>query len=177
MAVAFASQRPSASDLQIEPGVGSLSTAWGATGTSGLKGFRVRWRPLTTPSTPWGAPVDLPAKDHSYTINGLDAAVYEVRVRTLIGTTKRDSSGHKKLQLTAGGYTTGAATALAPSEEGPHEEQPKEKEHPKEQPKEKEAPKEQPKEEKEQPKEQPKEELPKEKEPPQEEPPVEEPPI
>ncbi|HEX3432924.1 MAG TPA: hypothetical protein VHT25_02565 [Solirubrobacteraceae bacterium] len=174
VAVAFAAQKPAASDLQIEPGVGSLSTAWSATSTSGLKGFRVRWRPLTTPSSRWGPPVDLPAKARSYTIDGLDAAVYEVRVRTLIGTTRRVSAGHKKLQVTAGGYTTGAATALAPSEEAPKEEQPKEKERPKE--------KEQPKEEKELPKEEkelPKEEKesPKEKEPPHEELPAEEPPV
>ncbi len=180
VAVAFAGQRPAASDLQIEPGVGSLSTAWSATSTSGLKGFRVRWRLMTRPSSRWGKAVDLPAKSRGYTINGLDAAVYEVIVRSIVGTTRRNGADQKKPQLTLGGYTTGAATALAPAEEGPkeetpHEEPPKEKEHSKEPPTEKEPPKElePPKEEKEQPK----EEGPKEKEPPHEEPPAEEPPV
>ena len=180
--VASAAQRPAASDLQLEPGVGSLTSSWGATSTAGLKGFRVRWRPLGTPGGAWGKSVDVPAKTRSYAIAGLQPAAYEVLVRSIVGTTHRAASGHKKTSLVLGGFTTGAATALAigaelpgelpvPPKELPKEteppaekgkEQPKEapKEQPKEEPKEqpKEAPKEQPKEE---PKEQPKEEHPK----------------
>jgi flagellar motor protein MotB len=177
---ASAAQRPAANELQLEPAVGSLTGSWGVSSTTGLKGFRVRWRPLTTPSSGWGKPVDLPAKARSYAITGLQPATYEVRVRSIVGATSRAGSGHKKTVLVLGGFTTGAATALAigaelpgelpgpPKEEKRHEEAPKEKapptekgkEQPKEAPKEqpKEAPKEQPKEEpKEQPKEEPKE--------------------
>ena len=197
--VASAGQRPAASDLQFEPGVGSLTTAWDASSTSGLAGFRIRWRPLTTPSSPWGKSVELPAKTRSYTITGLDAAVYEVRVRAIVVASRRNGARHRKPARSLGGATSGAATALAPGGElpqgPPHEEvlagkeptrekarelpkaneQPKEKAQPKaKEPAKEETPPEESGEEDEQEK---LEEEPPKKEPPHEEPPVEEPPV
>ena len=188
--VASAGQRPGAGDLQLEPGVGSLAASWDATSTSGLTGFRIRWRPLTTPSSPWGKPVELPATAHSYTITGLDVAVYEVRVRAIVAASRRNGARHKKPIRSLGGVVSGAATALAPAVElpqgPPHEEAPAGNERPrekaKEQPKEKEQAKtkvpgkgETPREESGEEDEQEKLEPPKE-EPPREEPPVKEPP-
>ena len=150
---ASAGQRATPTHLQIEPGVASLSTSWSVTSASNLAGFRVRWRPLRTPSSPWSKIVELGAKARSYAITGLSAAVYQVRVRSLLATTRRSASGHKRIVKRPGGVTTGTATALAGGGGLPEEEAPKE--HPKEKPKE--------------------EEPPKETEPPEEEPPEEEP--
>ncbi len=199
--VASAGQRPAAGDLQIDPSVASLGASWDAASISGLAGFRVRWRPLTTPSSPWGKPIELPATARSYTIRGLDAAVYEVRVRAIGAATRSNGARHRKPTRSLGGVVSGAATALAPAEElpqgPPHEEAPaakegsreKAREQPKEieQPKTKEGlPKEEPpreesgeEDEQEKLEEPPKKEPPHEeppKEPPHEEPPHEEPP-
>lgn len=171
--VASAGQRATPTDLQIDPGVGSLSTSWNVTNTSGLAGFRVRWRPLTTPSSPWVKTVELSSKARSYAITGLSAAVYQVRVRSIVTTTRRSASGHRKSVKSLGGVATGAATAFSAGGELPKEETPNEGEPPKEKAKEppNEEPKEQPKE-----KERPKEKGPPAEEPPAEEPPAEEPP-
>jgi hypothetical protein len=68
--------------------------------------------------------------------NGIGAAVYEIRVRSIVATTRRNA-GHRTLVRVLGGFTSGAATTLAPGaeplREGPaHEEAPKEAERPKE---------------------------------------------
>ena len=85
-ATASAGQRPAADELQLEPAVGSLTSSWGVTSTVGLKGFRVRWRALTTPTGGWGKSVDLSSRARSYTIAGLQPATYEVLVRSIVGT-------------------------------------------------------------------------------------------
>lgn len=75
-----ASGSPEPTELRLTPGVESLSASWGVSSTSGLTGFRVRWR---TPTAVWSTPVELPASARSYKILSLSAQPYEVRVRAV----------------------------------------------------------------------------------------------
>jgi hypothetical protein len=195
VAAASTGERAAPTELQIEPGVGSLSSSWDVSGTSGLAGFRVRWRPMTTPSSAWGKPVDLGARARSYAITGLSVAAYEVNVRAIVVMTRRSNRGRRRLVRGLGGSAAGAATALAlgagpPSgpppqaskeaglpqggEQGP----PKAKEPPKpeEQPKAQEEEGEEDEQEKLEPPPEKPHEAPPPKEPPTKEPPVKEPP-
>jgi alpha-tubulin suppressor-like RCC1 family protein len=67
-----------ASPLELVPGVGSLTVSWKA--SAGTEHWYVSWRPVTRPIGQWGAPVGLPPSARSYTISGLSAVPYEVRV-------------------------------------------------------------------------------------------------
>ncbi len=173
VAVASAAQRsPSRAapnDLLLSPGLNSLTASWGVTNTSSLAGFRVRWRALTTPKRPWGKPVDVGPSARSYSIGGLSAGAYEVRVRSLIAAVRRNASGVRRSSKRLGALISGTSIALAlpgeevsPPQESPKQEAPKEKT--KELPKEELPKQEQPKQ-KEQPKEEPKEEAPKQETP------------
>jgi hypothetical protein len=168
VAVASAAQRsPSRAapnNLLLSPGLNSLTATWGVTNTSSLAGFRVRWRATTTPRKPWGKPVDVGPSARSYSIGGLTAGAYEVRVRSLIAAVRRNASGVRKSSKRLGAMISGSSIALAlpgeevnPPQESPQQEGPKEKA--------KEQPKEQPKEEQPKQKEQPKEEAPKQEAP------------
>ncbi len=69
------------SALKITAATNALKLAWAVNTTTGLEGFRVRWRGLGEPGLPWSAPVELPAGARRYTITGLSVQPYEVRVR------------------------------------------------------------------------------------------------
>ena len=92
---AAAAQLAAPTDLQITPGVGTLGTSWGVTSTSGLAGFRVRWRSLSASNHSWSKSVELGAVARSYAITGLSLGIYEIRVRTMIGKTRRTGAGHQ----------------------------------------------------------------------------------
>src|SRR5207302_9394717 len=70
--------------LKVAAAIGSLTASWGVSTTEGLEGFRVRWRSLAEPGLPWSAPVELPAGARRYTITGLSAQPYEVKVRAIL---------------------------------------------------------------------------------------------
>jgi hypothetical protein len=76
-------RQPATARLHITPGVESLSASWRVTTTTGLTGFRVRWRPESEPELPWSAPVELGPGRRSYKVTGLSVERYEVRVRAL----------------------------------------------------------------------------------------------
>jgi hypothetical protein len=69
--------------LRAIPAEESLLLRWGATSTVRFEGFRVRFRPLT-PTGTWSKPIDLPATRRGYSIRGLSAQPYEIRVRTIL---------------------------------------------------------------------------------------------
>ena len=98
------SASPSPTGLKIAAGAGSLALSWGVSTTEGLEGFSVRWRPL---GQVWSAPVQLPASARSYTISGLSAQSYEVKLRAIL------SGGVN------GAFVTGVGTPLAEEEPPP----------------------------------------------------------
>jgi Hypothetical glycosyl hydrolase family 15 len=98
---------PSPTGLKVAAAISSLTLSWGVSTSEGLEGFRVRWRPV---GLAWSAPVELPAGARRYTITGLSAQPYEVKVSTIL------VGGQN------GGSVTGGGTPLA--EEEPKEEEP-----------------------------------------------------
>lgn len=108
-------QAPTPTNLQITPGVESLTPRWNVSSTEGVVGFRLRWRPLLPQAPAWSAPVELSARARRHRITGLSAEPYEVKVRTL-------TTGGK-----LGGSTIAIGTPLAkeePKEEEKAEEEP-----------------------------------------------------
>ena len=97
-------------NLQLSPGPGSISAAWGVSSTLGLRGFRVRWRRAYDGAL-WSAPVQLGARARRYVIEDLKPRAYQVRVRAL---------GFEGL----GGVIKDEAKALGAEEEPPTEEEP-----------------------------------------------------
>jgi alpha-tubulin suppressor-like RCC1 family protein len=65
--------------IEVVPGPGSLAVRWRA-GESGEK-WGVSWRPVEHPPAAWSNHVTLAPQTRSYTITGLSARPYEVRVR------------------------------------------------------------------------------------------------
>lgn len=143
ISAASGAARPAPSNLHITPGIGSLSPSWGVTSTSGLAGFKIRWRQKTTPKHAWGRAIELSASTRAYTIKGLAFGTYEIRVRALFSATRRNVSAGKTPKK-LGGSVEAAATTLSggeveppPKEEQPGEEPPEEEEQegpPEEQP-------------------------------------------
>ena len=84
--------------VRATPGVASLTVNWDVARTTGLEGFRVRWRPVAPKSRPWSASVDLPAVTRRYMITGLSSLTYQVKVRAIY-------RGHER-----GGYVTAVGT-------------------------------------------------------------------
>jgi hypothetical protein len=139
VSVASAAPRPAPNNLRIIPGVGSLSASWGVTSTSGLAGFKVRWRPKAAPKRPWSQPIELSASARSYAIAGLRFATYEVRVRALFGAARRNGSGGKPSKK-LGGSTEADATPLSNGEVEPPPEEEQPVEEPEEEEQEEEGP-------------------------------------
>ncbi len=73
-------QRPTPVNLQLSPAAGSLQASWGVSSTTGLTGFRIRWKEA---SGGGGGTIDLPITARSYTISKLRHVAYAVRVRVL----------------------------------------------------------------------------------------------
>jgi hypothetical protein len=129
-AAAADAQGPTPINLRLSPGPGSISAAWGVSSTSGLRAFRVRWRPANT-NEPWwwSAYVEVGPGRRSYVIEGLTRRAYQIRVRALT------FEG-------LGGVITGESTPLLaeePPAEEPAEEPPLEEEPPGEEPPEEES--------------------------------------
>jgi hypothetical protein len=70
--------------LKIIAAVASLTLSWHMSHPSGLSGFRVSWRPVTSPPATWSAPLELPRRARSTTIGNLNPQRYEVKVGALL---------------------------------------------------------------------------------------------
>jgi hypothetical protein len=119
-ASASASAEPAVRNLRITPGHGSLVLHWNATHRADIDGFRIRWRAIAPfdrstgeasrlLAVPWSTPVELRGGARRYTVTGLTAEPYEVKVRAI------SSSGR-------GGQLKGVATPLEGTDEPPAEE-------------------------------------------------------
>jgi hypothetical protein len=83
-------------NLKVSPTVEGLNLTWGVSGTEGLGGWLVHWRPKTAPVIPWQTAM-LPAAARTYTVTSLQVESYEIQVRA----------------LSAGGIVSGAGTPEA----------------------------------------------------------------
>lgn len=101
-------QRPGPTNLQLTTSPGSIAASWGVSATTGLTGFRVRWKKVGGGDN---GRVELPAKARSYTIPHLRHVAYVVIVRALYAEK-------------GGGAASGEATPQPSLEEPPEEETP-----------------------------------------------------
>ena len=119
-ASASASAEPAIRNLRITPGQGSLALHWNVTHQADIDGLRIRWRAIAPfdrssgeasrlLALPWSTPVELRGGARRYTVTGLTAEPYEVKVRAI------SSSG-------PGGQLKGVATPLEGTDEPPAEE-------------------------------------------------------
>lgn len=123
-----AAAAPAPTSLRLVPEVESLNVHWGVVGdTKELRGFRIRWRPLSGGSQSWSSPVVRPASARFMKIGGLASEPYRVRVRALL------TGGALGAWTTAIAKPHAAPVEEPPTEEPPKEEPPKE-EPPKEEP-------------------------------------------
>jgi hypothetical protein len=111
-------QGPTPIDLQLTPNTGTIGVSWGMSSTSGVTGISVRWHRESAGGG--GGRAELPRGARSYTISGLPAGTYLVRVRTQ----RRGLLGRAATSL----VTVSAGTEEAPSEEEGAEEPPEEEE-------------------------------------------------
>lgn len=105
-------QRPTPINLQLKASTNAILATWGVSSTSGLSGFRIRWRrDMAGAAGGWSDPAELSATARSYGISGVKAGEYEVRLRAL----------YKKDRL--GGSITRDVVVQASGEEPPVEEE------------------------------------------------------
>jgi hypothetical protein len=73
--------------LTLNPGVGSLKAKWTVAGNAEeVAEWKVKWRPVTEPASPWGKVVILGAGTRSYLISALENRLYQVSVRPKLTT-------------------------------------------------------------------------------------------
>jgi hypothetical protein len=132
---ASAQQQEVVRNLRITPGAGSLGLRWSATRSRAL-GFLIRYRalgprdlsleePLRPLASAWSAPVELPAQARRYTITGLAAEPYEVKVRAVATAGSRGAVKGVGIPLPPEGSKEPPAEE-PPAEEPPAEEKPEE---------------------------------------------------
>ncbi|HTZ86545.1 MAG TPA: fibronectin type III domain-containing protein [Solirubrobacteraceae bacterium] len=101
-------QRDGAINLRLTPGSGTIASSWDVSSTTGLSGFRVRWKKVGGGDN---GRIELPRTARSYTITHLRHVAYEVIVRALY-------------KEKGGGAASGEATPQQSLEEPPEEETP-----------------------------------------------------
>jgi hypothetical protein len=128
-------------NLRITPAPGSLALRWGISRPAELAGFRVRWRaispldrsleePLRLLALPWSEPVELSPRARHYTITGLAAEPYEVKVRAILTTGFGGQVKGIGIPLPSEGAEEPPVEEEPPEEEPPVEEEPTEEEPP-----------------------------------------------
>jgi hypothetical protein len=113
-------QSPTPIDLQLTANASTVAVSWGVSSTSGLSGFRVHWS--RQGGGGGGGRVELNRSARSYSISGLRAGTYLVRVRAQ----RRGHLGRGATSL----VTVSSGSEEPPAEEEPAEEEPAEEEEP-----------------------------------------------